>query len=142
MLQYARISFFSFQMNHLADIIPSLLAAEKVILASNNWRLQEELMTNLSCLPKCFTSDAIFSRIIPMIYKNVQKAVSFFIKITCSNNILEKWCRPIMLGRSNSHSLLKFISAIQDILQKCPSSCNQGRCLKENFSNFFFFHNE
>ncbi|XP_064600821.1 serine/threonine-protein phosphatase 4 regulatory subunit 4-like [Liolophura sinensis] len=76
------------KMNHLADIIPALLAAEKVIFSSNNWRLQEELMTNLSCLPKCFTSDAIFSRIIPMVYKNVQKARALPVRRAAGRTLL------------------------------------------------------
>ncbi|XP_074642861.1 serine/threonine-protein phosphatase 4 regulatory subunit 4-like [Tubulanus polymorphus] len=52
--------------NILTDIIPAIINCEAVISSSNNWRLHEELLANLSCLPKIYTSDQIYNKFIPL----------------------------------------------------------------------------
>lgn len=58
----------------LTSVIPAMLESETVIFTSNNWRLQVTLMENLACLPRCFTSDQIFYKFVPMIFRKLQTA--------------------------------------------------------------------
>jgi hypothetical protein len=54
---------FYFQLNVLNDVIAAVLNSEPVIFSSNNWRLQEHLMDNISCLIKCCSSDVLYHKV-------------------------------------------------------------------------------
>jgi hypothetical protein len=55
--------------------LASILSSEAVIFASNNWRLQEELMKQFACMVKCFSSDHIFQKFMPLLFKKLLTAV-------------------------------------------------------------------
>ena len=57
------------------DLLEAILSSEGVIFASNNWRLQEELMKKLSCMVKCFSSDHIFLKFMPLLFRKLLTAV-------------------------------------------------------------------
>ena len=65
-----------FTILQVAGIIPALMAAESVIFSSFSWRLQEEFMLSLASLPKCFNSETVYNKMMPVIYYKLQKAVS------------------------------------------------------------------
>ncbi|KAL5008249.1 hypothetical protein ScPMuIL_013830 [Solemya velum] len=62
------------KMSSLSEIIPAILSAELVVFGSNNWRLQEELMSNLSGLPRCLPSESIHQKIIPVLFEKLKNA--------------------------------------------------------------------
>lgn len=68
---------FFFQSGPLSDIIPAFLASENAVFTSNNWRLQEMLMNNLSCLNKCYSSENIYNKVIPILRQKLLKAVRY-----------------------------------------------------------------
>lgn len=71
------VALFLFQSGPLSDIIPAFLASENAVFASNNWRLQEMLMNNLSCLNKCYSSENIYNKVIPILRQKLIKAVRY-----------------------------------------------------------------
>ena len=58
------------------EILDGLISAEGVISLSNNWRLQSEFMDVLSCLPRCFRSEDIYLKVVPLVFYQLHKAVS------------------------------------------------------------------
>lgn len=79
LLSLGSVSFalFLFQSGPLSDIIPAFLASENAVFTSNNWRLQEMLMNNLSCLNKCYSSENIYNKVIPILRQKLLKAVRY-----------------------------------------------------------------
>ncbi|KAL3873913.1 hypothetical protein ACJMK2_036990 [Sinanodonta woodiana] len=62
------------KLNAIAEIIPAILTAEIVISASNDWRLQEELMKHLVCLQDCTSSENIYNKVIPVLFNKLRTA--------------------------------------------------------------------
>lgn len=50
------------------ELCSSLLYCEQAVSESINWRLHEELMTKLSSLTKCLSSDEIYSKFVPLCF--------------------------------------------------------------------------
>ncbi|XP_022081590.1 serine/threonine-protein phosphatase 4 regulatory subunit 4-like isoform X2 [Acanthaster planci] len=55
----------------LSDLIPALLSAESAAAASRNWRLHRDILDKYSHLPRCLTSDQIYSKIMPVIFRHI-----------------------------------------------------------------------
>ena len=66
----------SFQQSQISDIIPAILSAEVVIAASNDWRLQEEIITHFVCFQHLTNSENIYHKIIPVLLIKLKRAVS------------------------------------------------------------------
>ena len=75
-------NFTSFQQSQISDIIPAILSAEIVIAASNDWRLQEEIITHFVCFQHLTNSENIYHKIIPVLLIKLKKAVSRLYKTT------------------------------------------------------------
>ena len=75
-----KINFNSlcFQQSQISEIIPAILSAEVVIAASNDWRLQEEIITHFVCFQHLTNSDNIYHKIIPVLLIKLKRAVSTF----------------------------------------------------------------
>lgn len=73
----------------LSDIIPAFLASENAVFTSNNWRLQEMLMNNLSCLNKCYSSENIYNKVIPILRQKLIKARALPVKVAAARSLLK-----------------------------------------------------
>ncbi|XP_052697105.1 serine/threonine-protein phosphatase 4 regulatory subunit 4-like isoform X3 [Crassostrea angulata] len=73
----------------LSDIIPAFLASENAVFTSNNWRLQEMLMNNLSCLNKCYSSENIYNKVIPILRQKLLKARALPVKVAAARSLLK-----------------------------------------------------
>ncbi|XP_041351880.1 serine/threonine-protein phosphatase 4 regulatory subunit 4-like isoform X2 [Gigantopelta aegis] len=72
----------------VSDIIPVIIDAERVISTSNNWRLQEVLMTNLACLTDCCSNDVICSKVIPMLFEKLKKGRALPVRHAAARTVL------------------------------------------------------
>ncbi|CAC5404766.1 PPP4R4 [Mytilus coruscus] len=73
----------------LNDVIIAVLNSEPVIFTSNNWRLQEHLMDNLSCLIKCCSSDVLYQKVIPVVYPKIKSARALPVKHAACRSALK-----------------------------------------------------
>ncbi|XP_076099621.1 serine/threonine-protein phosphatase 4 regulatory subunit 4-like isoform X7 [Mytilus galloprovincialis] len=73
----------------LNDVILALLNSEPVVFTSNNWRLQEYLMDNLSCLIKCCSSDVLYQKVIPVVYPKIKSARALPVKHAACRSALK-----------------------------------------------------
>ncbi|XP_038046953.1 serine/threonine-protein phosphatase 4 regulatory subunit 4-like isoform X2 [Patiria miniata] len=55
----------------LSDLIPALLSAESATAASRNWRLHRDILDKYSHLPRCLTSEQIYGKITPMVFRHI-----------------------------------------------------------------------
>lgn len=74
----------------LSDIIPAFLASENAIFTSHNWRLQEELMRNLSCLSRCYSSESLYNKVIPILRQKLVKARALPVKVAAAHSLLKR----------------------------------------------------
>ena len=58
------------------DLLTAILACDNVIFTSNDWRLQEQILENMSSLTQIFTSDQIYNKLVPHIFNKLHNAVS------------------------------------------------------------------
>ncbi|XP_064621260.1 serine/threonine-protein phosphatase 4 regulatory subunit 4-like isoform X4 [Lineus longissimus] len=72
----------------LTDVIPALIACDCVVTASNNWRLQADLMDQLSCLHKIFTSEQIHQKFIPLLFKKLSSARALPVRHAAARTLL------------------------------------------------------
>ncbi|XP_056021405.1 serine/threonine-protein phosphatase 4 regulatory subunit 4-like isoform X8 [Ostrea edulis] len=72
----------------LSDIIPAFLASENAIFTSNNWRLQQELMENMACLIKCYSSENLYNKVIPILRQKLSKARALPVKVAAARSLL------------------------------------------------------
>jgi len=61
----------------LTEFISGLLAMEQTFAKSNKWRLLVE--TVLSCLVQCMTSDQIYFKFVPLLFRYVCSSVSILV---------------------------------------------------------------
>ncbi|XP_078315308.1 serine/threonine-protein phosphatase 4 regulatory subunit 4-like isoform X3 [Crassostrea virginica] len=73
----------------LSDIIPAFLASENAIFTCHNWRLQEELMRNLSCLSRCYSSESLYNKVIPILRQKLVKARALPVKVAAAHSLLK-----------------------------------------------------
>lgn len=59
-----------------AELLTAILSCDNRIFSSNDWRLQEELLENMSCLTQIFSSDQIYHKLVPHIFNKLHNAVS------------------------------------------------------------------
>ena len=59
-----------------SDLLSALISAERVIFASNDWRLQEQFIDSLSSFTKLLSSEHIYHRLVPLIFDKLHNAVS------------------------------------------------------------------
>ncbi|KAJ8311079.1 hypothetical protein KUTeg_011370 [Tegillarca granosa] len=76
------------KMNSLSDVIPALLNSEVVIFGSNNWRLQEDFMTNLSCLIHCCNNETLYSKVIPILFQKILNGRALPVRHSASRSAL------------------------------------------------------
>lgn len=72
----------------VTGIIPALMAAVSVIFSSFSWRLQKEFMLSLSSIPKCFNSETIYNKIMPVIYYKLKKARAVPVRLAIARTFL------------------------------------------------------
>ena len=89
------VFFFSFpQLNNLSELIASLVACELAIASSSNWRLHVELLEKFACFPKCLTSDQIYYKFVPLLFRLLSSNVStanpnlLFFPLICNKMIM------------------------------------------------------
>ncbi|KAK2169619.1 hypothetical protein LSH36_8g03024 [Paralvinella palmiformis] len=70
------------------DLIAAILYTEGVIFASNNWRLQEELMKQLSHITKCFSSEQIFHNFMPLLFRKLLTAKALPVRLATGRTII------------------------------------------------------
>jgi len=61
---------------HAADLLSALLSCEQVIFSSNDWRLQEKFLDNMSVVTLVLSSDQIYSKLVPRTLDKLHNAVS------------------------------------------------------------------
>lgn len=71
----------------MMEVVSALLSAETVVFASNNWRLQEDMMNNMACLGKVCSSDMLYTRVIPVLLHKMKHGVSYIYQYTHILNI-------------------------------------------------------
>jgi serine/threonine-protein phosphatase 4 regulatory subunit 4 len=57
-------------------LIQPLLSCEQVASKFHQWRLLEQLITNFQCLVACMTSDQLYTKFVPIIFKYITGSVS------------------------------------------------------------------
>ena len=60
----------------LLDSIQPLLSCEQVASKFRQWRLHEQLITNFQCLVVCMTSDQLYTKFVPIMFKYITGCVS------------------------------------------------------------------
>ncbi|XP_052106289.1 serine/threonine-protein phosphatase 4 regulatory subunit 4-like isoform X2 [Mytilus californianus] len=116
----------------LNDVIIAVLNSEPVIFTSNNWRLQEHLMDNLSCLIKCCSSDVLYQKVIPVVYPKIKSARALPVKhaacrsalkiirkikkLTQREELLHCFVEDFCHGRSCHHRSL-FIDVCKNVIE-------------------------
>ena len=64
------------QLNNLSDLIPPVITCEHTVSQSNNWRIHEQLLGKLASFVKCFTSDQIYYKFVPVLFDVLHRNVS------------------------------------------------------------------
>ena len=59
----------------IPELIGPLITAEGVASSCRQWRLHEQIITGFSSLVHCLTSDQLYSRIVPILMKNITNKV-------------------------------------------------------------------
>ncbi|XP_077996015.1 serine/threonine-protein phosphatase 4 regulatory subunit 4-like [Glandiceps talaboti] len=74
----SKISGFGFdnlilckRLTGLSDLVPALLASESLAACTRQWRLHAEILSQFACLPKCLTSDQIYYKFVPVMFKHL-----------------------------------------------------------------------
>ncbi|XP_033105382.1 serine/threonine-protein phosphatase 4 regulatory subunit 4-like [Anneissia japonica] len=116
----------------LSELIPALCEAELNVAQCRRWRLHVAMLEKLACLPKCLTSDQIYSKFIPVVTKHitthrvlpVKRAA---VRTTCifmrynrkqeqRQDICSKLIQACCRSKSCSYRML-FIDVCQDIME-------------------------
>ncbi|XP_041070145.1 serine/threonine-protein phosphatase 4 regulatory subunit 4 [Carcharodon carcharias] len=124
---------------HVPDLIPALSVAEQRAATSLKWRIHEKLLLTFSCLPQVISSDQIYYKFLPMMFR-----------IMTTNNVL-----PVQ--RASARTLCVFVrynrkqEQRQEICSKLIAQLGQGRscwnrlrfldtceCIMDLFSKAFF----
>nr|XP_002737817.1 PREDICTED: serine/threonine-protein phosphatase 4 regulatory subunit 4 [Saccoglossus kowalevskii] len=71
----------------LNDLVPALMASESLAACSKQWRLHADILTQFSCLPKCLTSDQIYYKFIPMMFKHITTNRVLPVKLAASRTV-------------------------------------------------------
>ncbi|XP_070577702.1 serine/threonine-protein phosphatase 4 regulatory subunit 4-like isoform X14 [Ptychodera flava] len=71
----------------LADLVPALMAAESQAACSRRWRLHRDLITQFECLPKCLTSDQIYYKFLPVLFKHLTTNRVLPVKLAAARTI-------------------------------------------------------
>lgn len=64
------------QLNNLSDLIPPVITCEHTVSQSNNWRVHEQLLQRFASFVKCFTSDQIYYKFVPVLFDVLHRNVS------------------------------------------------------------------
>ncbi|XP_070577701.1 serine/threonine-protein phosphatase 4 regulatory subunit 4-like isoform X13 [Ptychodera flava] len=90
----SKISGFGFdnlilckRLTGLADLVPALMAAESQAACSRRWRLHRDLITQFECLPKCLTSDQIYYKFLPVLFKHLTTNRVLPVKLAAARTI-------------------------------------------------------
>ncbi|XP_067848054.1 serine/threonine-protein phosphatase 4 regulatory subunit 4 [Heptranchias perlo] len=124
---------------HVPDLIPALSVAEQRAATSLKWRIHEKLLLTFSCLPQVISSDQIYYKFLPMMFR-----------IMTTNNVL-----PVQ--RASARTLCVFVrynrkqEQRQEVCGKLIEQLGQGRscwnrlrfldtceCIMDLFSKAFF----
>ncbi|XP_031572659.1 serine/threonine-protein phosphatase 4 regulatory subunit 4-like [Actinia tenebrosa] len=134
------------KLNNLSELIASLVACELAIASSSNWRLHVELLEKFACFPKCLTSDQIYYKFVPLLFRLLSSNRVLPVKLAAARTLCvfirfnrkfeqrqELCCRLIQeCGRGKSYkSRLLFIDICKFIMDLFSRSF-----FKENFFEF------
>jgi hypothetical protein len=64
------------QASSALEVVHAFLGAESVVFSSNSWRLQEDMMRNMSSLGKICSQELLYTRIIPVLLAKMKHGVS------------------------------------------------------------------
>ncbi|XP_065051752.1 serine/threonine-protein phosphatase 4 regulatory subunit 4-like [Rhopilema esculentum] len=116
----------------IADFITALLNCELSISLSSNWRLHVEFLTSLVCLPNCLSSDQIYYKFVPVLFRllssnrviPVKKAAGrtlcAFIKNNKRTDQRNELCKRIIqeLSKGNNYKArLEFLDICENIME-------------------------
>ena len=66
----------------IPELIGPLITAEGVASNCRQWRLHEQIITGFSSLVHCLTSDQLYSRIVPILMKNItNKVLLYYVQV-------------------------------------------------------------
>ena len=68
----------------LSEFIPGLLAMEQTCAKSSKWRLHSDLLNQFACLVHCMTSDQIYLKFVPLLFKYICITVSLSVCVFVS----------------------------------------------------------
>ncbi|XP_032233153.2 serine/threonine-protein phosphatase 4 regulatory subunit 4 isoform X2 [Nematostella vectensis] len=134
------------KLNNLSDVIPSLVACELAIASSSNWRLHVELLEKFACFPNCLSSDQIYYKFVPLLFRLLSSNRVLPVKLAAARTLCvfirynrryeqrqELCCRLIQeCGRGKSYrARLLFIDICKFIMELFSRSF-----FKENFFEF------
>uniref|UniRef100_T1IPS6 TOG domain-containing protein n=1 Tax=Strigamia maritima TaxID=126957 RepID=T1IPS6_STRMM len=114
------------------DLITALIACERAISATTNWRLHAEFLNKLSCLPRCLSSDDIHETFVPLIFQKIYSVrpmpcriaaittLLIFLRSTIMSNRRQEICTRLVDDLANGYSCHKrmlFITACTIIIE-------------------------
>ncbi|XP_071963727.1 serine/threonine-protein phosphatase 4 regulatory subunit 4-like [Antedon mediterranea] len=116
----------------LSELIPALCEAELNISQCRRWRLHVSMLEKLSCLPKCLTSDQIYSKFIPIVTKHITmhrvlpvkraavRTLCVFMRYNRKQEHRQEICSRLIQACCHSKSCtyrMLFIDVCQDIME-------------------------
>ncbi|XP_065895478.1 serine/threonine-protein phosphatase 4 regulatory subunit 4-like isoform X2 [Dysidea avara] len=117
----------------LTEFIPGLLAMEQTCAKNNcKWRLHSDLLKQFSCLVHCLTSDQIYSKFVPLLFRYVCSSCVLPVKHAASQTLCmiirnnrkqeqrEELCHRIIeeCAHSNKHKLrLLYVDICKFVLE-------------------------
>ncbi|KAL8608669.1 hypothetical protein ACOMHN_002898 [Nucella lapillus] len=74
--------------NALQDVVNAFLSSEAVVFSSNNWRLQEDMLRNMSCLGRICSQDLLYNRVIPILVAKMKLGRALPVRYAASRSLL------------------------------------------------------
>ncbi|XP_070181609.1 serine/threonine-protein phosphatase 4 regulatory subunit 4-like [Littorina saxatilis] len=76
------------KLSTVLEVVNAYLSAEAVVFASNCWRLQEDMMRNMSCLGKVCPQDMIYNRVIPILLSKMKNGRALPVRHAACRSVL------------------------------------------------------
>lgn len=70
------------------DVVQSFLATEAVVFSSNSWRLQEDMMRNMSFLGKICSQDLLYSKVVPILLAKMKHGRALPVRHAAARSLL------------------------------------------------------
>ncbi|XP_028513897.1 serine/threonine-protein phosphatase 4 regulatory subunit 4 [Exaiptasia diaphana] len=106
------------KLNNLSDLIASLIACELAVASSSNWRLHVELLEKFACFPKCLTSEQIYYKFVPLLFRLLSSNRVLPVKLKAAHTL----CVFIRFNRRFEHR--------QELCCRLIQECGRGKSFK------------